>query len=310
MGHRHPAVGGPETFQPRSSSKTADGNAVRRYWGFAFDDARCDNGALSKNPAEFVALSCALQRVLDAPHESVAQDRFVRALHDIGAGFRAHATPTQVRRFADAHRNWLHCVAWQISNASVERIPDVDTYLSMRLGSCGGPPTLAMLEIANGTEVPDSEMDSPAVRALTEMTRLIAALDNDLHSYRKEFHQNDADQNIVSALMHENDWDVRRAVTGAVAIRDRVMTRFLHLRDRRHASASEPLARYLAGLGHAIRGNIDWALRVPRYTSLSDTSAPPAPAAEWSPGWSERPSDPSTAPLPVPGIAWWWDRDL
>ncbi|WP_168211425.1 terpene synthase family protein [Actinosynnema sp. ALI-1.44] len=87
---------------------------------------------------------------------------FTKALHDIMTRMRACATPTQVQRFIDAHRHWLYCVAWQIGNRARDRMPAVDEYLAMRLGSAGGPPTIALLEIAHGKEVPATERDSPA----------------------------------------------------------------------------------------------------------------------------------------------------
>jgi hypothetical protein len=173
----------------------------------------------------------------------------------------------------------------------------------MRLGSSGGPPTLAMLEIATAAEVPAREMDSPAVRALTEMAILVAAWDNDLHSYRKERWEGHTDQNIITVLAHHEGWTDEEAMVRAVGMRDRVLTRFLRLREDTRRSAGEELRQYLECLGHAIRGNIDWALKVPRYNTAEVAGVPLE-----MPGWADGPSDGSTAPLPIPGITWWWDR--
>jgi hypothetical protein len=278
------------------------------YWGFAFDDARCDNGPLSARPEKFLAMAGPLQRALEVPHAQLRNsDPFAAALQDIGRSFQKCATPVQVRRFTEAHRAWLFGVAWQISNRVRNHMPSLDDYTAMRLNSAGGPPTLAMLEITNGMEVPAQEMDSPTVRALTEMPCLIAALDNDLHSYRKEVHQQQTDQNIINVLIHRNRCTVEQALTDAVAMRDRMMHLFLRLREQTFPRASQELRSYLTCLGHAIRGNTDWGLRVPRYTSLSDPTAPPAQGQGFTPRWTDEPSDPSTAPLPIPAIAWWWE---
>jgi hypothetical protein len=278
------------------------------YWGFAFDDARCDRGPLSASPAEFLAMAGLLQRALEAPWEPAAEDdRFVAALQDIGRGFHRCATPVQVRRFADAHRAWLFSVAWQIGNRARGRMPGLGEYTAMRLGSAGGPPTLAMLEIANGEEVPAAELDSPVVRGLTEMAILVASWDNDLHSYAKEADEDNMDQNLVNVLKAAHGWDTEQAVDEAYALRDQVMSQFLQLRERRaRRPASDALRRYLECLGHAIRGNIDWALRVPRYNDIDGIPAQPGPGRPLV-GCTETPSTRRAGALPIPAIAWWWE---
>jgi hypothetical protein len=266
------------------------------YWGFAFDDARCDSGALSERPAEFAALAGTIQRCLEEPRPVIGDDPYAACLHDIAESFRRIATPVQVRRFAEAHRRWLAAVCWQVGNRARRHMPDLDEYLAMRLGSCGGPPTFAMLEIANGAEVPCREMDVPAVRALTEMACLVAGWDNDLHSYLKERAGDEDEQNVVTVLAHTGR-SVPDAVAAAFGIRDAVLDRFLQLRDRLRRRAGTELRAYLDGLGHGIRGNIDWALRTPRYALAEQDTA----AVEWR----ETPA-PSPVP-PPPSIAWWWD---
>jgi hypothetical protein len=89
------------------------------YWGFAFDDACCDDGPLSADPAAFLAMAGQLQRAMDDSLPPAG--RYPAALHDIITRMRACATPTQVRRFVDAHRHWLYCVAWQIGNKAAGR---------------------------------------------------------------------------------------------------------------------------------------------------------------------------------------------
>lgn len=296
-------------FAPDGAADNVLAAAQWVYWGFAFDDVRCDNGPLSSSPGEFAALAGQVQRVLEAPHSlDVDGDPYLTALHDIGLTLRECATPVQLRRFIDAHRAWLFGVCWQIGNQANGHMPDLNDYLAMRLGSCGGLPTMALMEIANAAEVPPSEMDTHAVRAASEAAILTAGLDNDLHSYRKEIHQQHADQNIINVLMVNHDLTLEQALTQAVGLRDRIMHLYLRLRDQIVPGASRELRTYLTCLGRGIRGNIDWALRVPRYTSLSDPDQAPGPAGHWTPGWATRPSDTRTDAPAIPAIAWWWDQ--
>jgi hypothetical protein len=270
--------------------------AVWVYWGFAFDDARCDSGPYSANPPAFLALAGQVQRALELTARPA--EPYAAALHDIASRMRAQVTATVFRRFVDAHRHWLYCVAWQIGNRAADRMPTVPEYLTMRIGSAGGPPTIALLEIANGIEVPAREMDSPAVRALTEMTHLIASLDNDLHSFRKELAENETAQNIISVLCWHDGLGTAAAVDAATSLRDRVMVRFLALRDQVRTGASDELRTYLDGLGHGIRGNIDWADSVPRYFEGGPLRIE----------IRDEPYDTNPDPLPYPAVSWWWDR--
>ncbi|MCT2581906.1 terpene synthase family protein [Actinophytocola gossypii] len=270
------------------------------YWGFAFDDAWCDDGPCSDDPSRFLPMAGQVQRTVESG--AAPAEPYAAALHTIVTRMRDQVSGTVTRRFTDAHRHWLQNVAWQVGNRAAGRMPTLPEYLTMRLGSSGGPPTTALLEIANAIEVPPPEMDSPAVRAVTEMTQLVAALDNDLQSFHKEMTETHTDQNIITVLCHHDRLDPAAALDAAVSIRDRVLLRLLDLRERARTGASEELRTYLDGLGHAIRGNIDWAATVPRYLA----GAPGTPATSVR----DQPNDPNPAPLPFPAFSWWWDRSL
>lgn len=295
-------------FAPTADDDRLLATSLWVYWGFAFDDARCDNGPLSGRPDQFNVLAGLVQRAAEAPSAQDGGERFVAPLQDIVGRFRSFGTPAQVRRFLEGHRAWLAGVCWQIGNQAADRMPELDEYLSMRLLASGGEPTFAMLELATGLEVPDTELYRPAVRALTEMAILVAALDNDRHSLRKELTRGHADQNIYTVLMRQRAIPLQKAVYAAAGIRDRVLTRFLQVHDRVRPTASEELGSYLRGLCLGIRGNAEWGLRVPRYLSLGHV---PDPMDEAPLEWACAPSDGSHAPLPeAPACAWWWDDSL
>ncbi|GGY09866.1 terpene synthase family protein [Streptomyces minutiscleroticus] len=274
------------------------------YWAFTFDDVHCDEGELRDKPAEFAAYAGHVQRALETPGPQHYDDPFTAAIHDLGESFRACASPTQVRRFIAAHRAWLTGAHWQIANRARCHMPDLDEYVTMRIHASGGEPVYAMLEIANQAEIPAAELDSPAVCALTEMAILVAALDNDWHSLAKETAALDqTEQNVPHLLMHHHNRTAAEAATQTAALRDRILCRFLTLRERLRPHAGPALQRYLTDLGHGIRGNIDWALHVHRYLTASQGEIPnSAPAAVWS----DHPSDSSRTPPPLPSISWWW----
>ncbi|MGW7154362.1 terpene synthase family protein [Streptomyces sp. NPDC054887] len=294
-------------FAPTADADRVLVAALWVYWGFGFDDARCDNGPLSTDPAAFGALAGQVQRAVEAPSAVCAAEPYVAAVQDIMARFRTFGGPAQLRRFATAHRAWLSGVTWQIGNAARGHMPDLDEFLAMRLLSCGGEPTFAMLELATGVEVPGREMHRPVVRALTEMAMLLAALDNDRHSLRKELSRGHTDQNVYTVLMRHHDLSLREAVEAATRLRDRVMLRFLDVYEQVRPQAGAELDHYLRGLRYGVRGNAEWGLRVPRYLSLGHV---PEGLDDTPLEWAERPADDDRSPLRIPSVAWWWDEDL
>lgn len=294
-------------FAPRGIAENVEVAVLWVYWGFAFDDARCDHGPFSDRVEDFLPMAHRVQRALEMPSGLDDDDRFAVALHDIGRRMREVATPVQFQRFANAHRQWLMAVAWQISNRSRGHMPGLDAYLLQRLGSAGGSPTLALLEIANGREVPAREMDAPVVRAMTELAWAVASLDNDLHSYQRETGQGYTDQNVINVCAHQDGCSVEQAHTRAVALRDRMMLRLLALREDVLPRASSALERYVDGLLHAIRGNTDWALSVPRYNGAENGDLDGAFGAES--GFTSTPSVRVPGPPGLSTADWWWRVD-
>lgn len=128
--------------------------------------------------------------------------------------------------------------------------------------------TAAAVEAVNGAEIPGSEMDSPPVRAITELFWLIAGLDNDRVSRHKEILGQHDTYNLIDVIARCENRSEQDATQQMIASRDRLMCLFLRLRDQLTQTASAPLRTYLKSLGHGIRSNIDWGLAVPRYNTL------------------------------------------
>jgi hypothetical protein len=233
---------------------------------------------------------------LEIPQALTSADPLTSALMDISTRFASCVSPAQHRRWVQAHRAWLFGVAAQVSAADL----DLDGYVTIRLNNAAGEVVTVTCELVGGYDVCAQDYHQPAVRALTEMSRLVAALDNDLHSYAKTVAlQETNQQNIIGVIAAQDHCSVRTAVTRAISLRDRVMCRFLELSAQQRRLNSDR-RRYIQDLGHVIRGNIDWALSVPRYAAQGQTRASafsivdtPADCSPHSPG--------------LRSIDWWWD---
>jgi hypothetical protein len=161
-------------------------------------------------------------------------------------------------------------------------------------------PSVALLDVADGYEVPVPVLARPDVRALIEMTCVLGGWDNDIISYAKETHRVGDGQNLIDVITAQEGCSSAQALERAVAMRDAVMGLLLRLRQQTLADASPGLRRYITSLGYWVRGNIEWGSQSARYLSLDGLSATPGA------GLAPQPADSHLGPLPIPAIAWWW----
>ncbi|MEV4871976.1 hypothetical protein [Streptomyces syringium] len=279
------------------------------HWAFALDDFWHDTGSADIRTSRIVDLNARISRCLEAPGSAMlGSSPFAAALEDLASRTRALATPVQLRRVAEGMRDWLFGAAWQVSNVERGIMPTLSDYVALRPSINGTRFSLAWSEIASGIEIPDGELYSAPVQALTDAAGFIVSCDNDLFSYAKEDNQETTDQNIVNVLAHQDGSPPDKALGEALAIRDRAMTLFLDLRDQIARDADPELRRYLEALGHYIAGCIRWMNAAPRYASPRNRHELPVPGATYGITWRDTPSDPGTGPLPIASAAWWWDQ--
>ncbi|MFD5930168.1 hypothetical protein [Streptomyces sp. NPDC060333] len=278
------------------------------YWIFYVDDVRMETAVTAPKLASAIGLTSHLLRVMESPATEPTADQTgpVAALRSLMSSVQAVATPTQLHRFVEAHRKWFHAILWGMAGPAPTGL---DEFLHLRMLNAGGAASLSWSEITNGEEIPGAELHSPAMRALQESSFLMMALDNDLLSYNRESLIDGTKLNIVMVLARLNDWPPEEAVQQAVALRDRLTTLFLNLREQEQPKLSAPARAYVADLAYAIRSNLDWGANSARYTAVTPrTQLPPSTPAPIPLTLTDHPSDPSTEPLPCPSIAWWWQQ--
>ncbi|MFF5563769.1 hypothetical protein ACFY7Z_16970 [Streptomyces sp. NPDC012623] len=278
------------------------------HWIFYVDDVRMETALTPDKLATAMGLTSHLLRVMESPATEPAADETgpIAALQSLMASVQDVATPTQLYRLVEAHRKWFHAILWGMAAPTPAGL---DEFLHLRMLNAGGAASLCWSEITAGEEIPGAEFHSPAMRALQESSFLMMALDNDLLSYNRELLIDKTDVNIVMLLARLNDCPAEQAVQQAVALRDRLTTLFLRLREQEQPKLSAPGRAYVADLAYAIRSNLDWGAHSARYTAVtSRTQLPPPHPAPIPLTLTDHPSDASTEPLPCPSIAWWWQQ--
>jgi hypothetical protein len=289
-------------FYPRTPvMRRIETFACFHAWILAVDDSfeDCPDsdrlGQLARRLPRFV-------RIMEAPGMGYrGHDHFERALGDIAASLCQWASPGQMRRFTESFRTWALGCVWEAAAWARGAPPALADYLPMRYADGGGTATTvaAILAMPDGEELPGAIADSPPVRALSEAAVVTLLLDNDRYSRAKTLRRQGKETDIIDVIQHAGrGCPYAEAVTQAVALRDRIMTFYLQLRDQLRPSAGPELGRYLSALDDLISGNLEWGRKYVRYIT-PDRVLPPD---------VDKPSDPSTEPLDIPAIAWWWDQ--
>lgn len=220
------------------------------------------------------------------------------AIRDVCLRLRSLLTPVQWERFAAGQCQWLYHMAWEASLLEQGATLSVNDFLAMRIGSGGASAAAAFMDAAEGIELSEQQWLRPAVRAAAEASMLASVLDNDRYSYLRERDLPVKKLSLFDAIRHDHpDYTFEQAVIKAVAIRDRMMALYLQLRGELLAGGDDDLGRYLTGLDRMASGNINFAMTTGRYL---------LPDSPHTVTRVDKPSDPSTTPLPYPTIAWWW----
>lgn len=289
---------------PRGGPEALQVAADFYQWLFAFDDAYCDEGALGSRPEALVVELARILRAAEAPGNAAPDgEGYLAALRDLRLRLDRIATPVQTNRWVEALRGYFFFQVWEAANRSRGTIPTLDEYTVARMQSGAVKATMMLLDVAEGYELPAAEMDHPLTRALTEMACTVIDWDNDIASHHKESLRSRDNQNLRDILAHEQDLSQQEALHRAIAMRDRVMVRFLRLKDAADATESVARRRYVTSLCDWIRGNLDWQVSTNRYRN------PEKPVVLES-GFAECPSTELTDPLPIPSVQWWWDPGL
>jgi hypothetical protein len=263
------------------------------YLGFAFDDEHVTDPELRTCSGLAPAVG-RLLAVLDSP-EALGNSAYEVALQDIFCRLEDATNGAHVAQVADGLRKALLYTLWYMSNWERGVLPDLNSYVTLRINDCGGPWFNAFVPICGGYELTAQEARAPRVRAISQAIALTAGIDNDIFSFSRE----DAvgQRNIVHILMNDGGLTLDEAMSEAIRLRNKILYLYARLRDKSQSDKSPAIRQYTRDIGHVVRGNFQWSVRTDRYRV--ETRALPTLTSEF------RDIDPK--PIQLPAISWWWD---
>ncbi|MFD4938310.1 terpene synthase family protein [Streptomyces virginiae] len=277
------------------------------YWAYAWDDAR--DARLDLRPPGALTSHCLrLDRILDhpgpAPHE---RDPYCQSLWDLRRRLADLADTDQALRVSDGTRRYIHgSYQWTRKQRS-RTIPTLNDYLLLRSDDCAGSWMVPFYPLIGGYQLTPEEANDPLALIITDLVPLIGALDNDVISHHREAAIGEF--NVLDVLRNENGYPLTDAVTDAIALRDRLMTLYVRIRDHLARTAGPHLARFAHDIGYIIRGHMEWARETNRYRTPQDAKTGELhDATPFTIDWTDHPSDDNPEPPDLPAIAWWWDH--
>ncbi|TJZ57051.1 hypothetical protein FCH28_06165 [Streptomyces piniterrae] len=287
------------------------------YWTFIIDDdtdpSPQSNDAQPKAPdlADLCGFLSRIQRAFDTPAAMPLPDGpesgsgHLAAARDLRRRMEERTSDQQVGRWAASVRITFFVCLHEAAYQKRGRFPSLDEYFVRGIGSSLLQIFTNVMAVIDGPTVAPDDLERPEVRALTELTCLIARIDNDLYSYGRDL-DGDIESSLVATLAREvGSFDAGLAQT--VGTHDLLVGRFLKLRDRVLTTARPELRAYLLNLTALIRGHLDWASDLMR--NRSDFSYfQRKTRVRWPVVFADAPSGHPHPPLTaLPSVAWWWE---
>ncbi|NBM16965.1 terpene synthase family protein [Streptomyces sp. GC420] len=241
---------------------------IADFYQFAtvVDDAGADRGAVGSGHDRARA---AFARIMASFGPEAAPDDdfpYSRAAGDLWRRITPGLAEPQVRRFRDSLEANLRASGAELSYRSTETVPDLDSYLSVRVDSFGFPFILLLTEYGAGVDATSLHSD-PDVVALHRHAVRQMILINDVLSWRKEHALHDT-MNAVRVVRAHDGLSLQQAVNRVCGLAERHELAYIETRDRIRngpLGGREDVLTYLDALDHMIGGSQEFEYLTPRY---------------------------------------------
>lgn len=274
-------------------------------WFFAVDDF-LDEGPVRLDTAGAAAFLARTIRTAVAPELASERDGpYAHALAEILRDFRASCPAYLCERFEATLHAQAVSELWRIAANERGIPPTLSDTLHSRLYVGGGPAFILFSALVGIHGMEPKHFADPRLRALTEMAIMAVNVGHDAFSHGKEAARSSDLHNLIDVLRHEHRATVAEAVAKAVVIYERIVNRFLELREQVLHDDHPPIVdTYLTALGAYIRGVMQFNQETHRYR-YQDGS--PASAEMFTPpGFTDQCGATSHQPLDIDSISWWW----
>lgn len=201
-------------------------------WLFLHDDVR-DEAEVGRRPGELSEVDARFLDLLEGAEPTEQDAPLAQALHDLSRRLRARLrqnglSDVWMRRFVRVVEEHLDATLWEAANRARGTAPDLKTYVRMRPLTGGLSIVDELVEIVEGTHLPQEVRDQASVRRLTDASHNVTCWANDVLSLEKELRHGEVN-NLVMVLRDAEGLGLQEAVDRAVAMHDAEVDAFVGL---------------------------------------------------------------------------------
>jgi hypothetical protein len=154
-------------------------------------------------------------------------------------------------------------MAWQFRHIINGVRPDFEEYMRIRQYLGTTHLSTDCLEVTGKVYLGESIYEHALVKKLTETSRNIMCVSNDLFSLSKDLSQTDkGEYNLVVVLKNRYKITMEEAIDKTVAIHDELVREFIELTRIIFVfdtGTNHMLKKYIEALGYQIKGHVDWS---------------------------------------------------
>lgn len=235
-------------------------------WLFLLDD-QCDETGLGRDPVRLAEMHACMLAILRGRRPCDEADPQKVALYDLTTRLRERAGEAWLSRFVVEIEDYFTANIWEATNRQLGVIPALPAYLEMRRFTGAVYSYLELIKVAEALTLPPAVDDHPHVRQLAKLANNCICWSNDIISLEKEIRHGDIHSAVI-ILCNEQRCSLQDAVEQLGALHDREMRAFIALAARTPSFGPEvdpALQRYIAGMQHWMRANLDWSAATTRY---------------------------------------------
>ncbi len=244
---------------------------LMHYGTFAFLwDDQYELPELRGNPEKLHQLNERASAILLGSEPTPEDGALLWILSDLHQGLKQRMPQAWLRRFVHSTEGYFESSLWEVMNRFTGHIPSSSMYMYMRRVTVCLQPLYDLLDLAQGIRIPLLVRTHPTVVGLVEAASNAVAWANDVVSAEKESRDGDF-HNLVLLLQREERLSMQEALRRVVDMHDAEVVRFIQLEQRLPSFGPEldwQVARFIDGLKHLMRANLDWSPLTNRYLPL------------------------------------------
>lgn len=252
---------------PQAGADTIGLAAEWLLWVFPLDDL-CEHIFGQSEPAGPVSLLTA----------SALPQIVTTGMADFCADVTARMSPGWGSQFVRDLENYIVHAIRYAGMSAVDELPAVADFLVLRREESAARPTVDLVEVAAGADLPEEFRRSAVWRRLSDACADVLAWTNDIHSFQKERHAGSR-FNLVDVLVHHARLSEQDAYARAVDMTNQRAQQFVAgAAGLAHSSEFTSLTeetrsgvlRCVRGMEHWMRGQYEWFVttRPARYEVL------------------------------------------